>query len=82
MPVDSLMDAVAMAGTGGPGRQTTTASTAGEGLFADAIFRLQYSLGGRVDDVSKAQTMNLVPNMDISNQNLSIITKLPWSKND
>ena len=49
-------------------------------LFAAAIYCTQYNLGGRVDDVSKAETMNLNPNKDIAHQNLSIIMKLPLSK--
>ena len=52
-----------------------------ERLFSSSIFRMQYNLGGRVDDVSKQQAKNIIPNKDIEHQNLSIITKLPWSKN-
>ena len=50
-------------------------------LFTSAIFRTQYNLGGRIDDVSKHQTKNIVPNQDLQHDNLSISTKLPWSKN-
>ena len=50
-------------------------------LFTSAIFRTQYNMGGRIDDVSKHQTKNIVPNQDLQHDNLSISTKLPWSKN-
>ena len=50
-------------------------------LFAATVYCMQYNLGGRVDDVSKAETMNLSPNKDMAHHNLSIIMKLPWSKN-
>ena len=38
-------------------------------------------MGGRVDDVSTAEKFNLSQNKGITHQNLSIITKIPWSKN-
>ena len=50
-------------------------------IFTSAIFRMQYNMGGRIDDVSKQRIKNIIPNKDISHQDLSIITKLPWSKN-
>ena len=37
--------------------------------------------GQKIDDVSKGQKQNLCPNKDIAHQDLSAITKLPWSKN-
>ena len=50
-------------------------------LSASAMYCMQYNLGGRIDDVSKAQKFNLSQNKDIAHQDLSVITKLPWSKN-
>ena len=50
-------------------------------LFTASIFRLQYNMGGRIDDVSKALTENLCSNKDIEHNDLSLATKLPWSKN-
>lgn len=50
-------------------------------LFTSSIFRTQYNLGGRIDDVSKHQSKNIVPNQDLQHDNLSLATKLPWSKN-
>ena len=52
-----------------------------ERLFTSGIFRMQYNLGGRIDDVSKQKCVNLVANKDIQHENLSVITKLNWSKN-
>jgi hypothetical protein len=46
-----------------------------------SIFRTQYNLGGRIDDVSKHQSKNIVPNQDLQHDNLSLATNLPWSKN-
>ena len=52
-----------------------------ERLFTSGIFRMQYNLGGRIDDVSKQKRVNLVANKDTQHENLSVITKLNWSKN-
>ena len=52
-----------------------------ERLFSSSIFRTQYNLGGRVDDISKQKCVNIIPNKDVAHSNISIITRLPWSKN-
>tara|TARA_B110001452_G_scaffold79558_1_gene65063 strand:+ start:443 stop:2851 length:2409 start_codon:yes stop_codon:yes gene_type:complete len=52
-----------------------------ERLFSSSIFRTQYNLGGRVDDVSKQKCANIIPNKDVLHSNISLITRLPWSKN-
>ena len=50
-------------------------------LFTASIFRYQYTMGGRIDDCSKFQSSNLQKNSDPDHENVSLITKLPWSKN-
>ena len=50
-------------------------------LFTSSIFRYQYNMGGRIDDCSKFESKNLRKNADPDHVNVSIISKLPWSKN-
>ena len=52
-----------------------------ERLFLSAAFRTQYNMGGQIDDVSKNHMEHIQQNQDADHDNLSIITKLPWSKN-
>ena len=52
-----------------------------EALFTSSIFRTQYNMGARIDDVSKQKSKFLKEPSSVEHQNFCIRTKLPWSKN-
>ena len=53
----------------------------GKRLFCSALLRYQLSMGARVDDTSKLSKTNIKCNSEPALEQLSLTTKLCWSKN-
>ena len=53
----------------------------GKRLFCSAVLRYQLAMGARVDDTAKLSKTNIKCNSEPALEQLSLTTKLCWSKN-